>query len=230
MCVEMGRQSTMLSRHWRRNDMYLSRVEIDSANRHDMRNLNHLGAYHNWVEQSFPDEVKAGVRSRKLWRIDRIADKKYLLVVSETVPDREQIETYAVKGSLATKNYDPFLNSIREGDHYRFRIILNPVHSVMEEGRTRGKVYPLFAEADQRRFFSERAVGHGFRVQEDQFLIVERGQETLLKKGKRSTDLVKAVYEGWLTVEDRALFTDLLCHGMGREKAYGFGMMTVIRG
>ncbi|MCD8151442.1 MAG: type I-E CRISPR-associated protein Cas6/Cse3/CasE [Clostridiales bacterium] len=43
-------------------------------------------------------------------------------------------------------------------------------------------------------------------------------------------DLVKAVYEGTLTVESPELFVNLLCHGMGREKAYGFGMMTVIRG
>ncbi len=216
-------------RHWRRGNMYLSRVEIDSANRRYMQSLNHLGAYHNWVEQAFPDEVKSGKRSRKLWRIDHLAGKKYLLLVSETEPDCEQMEAYGVKGSFVCKDYDPLLSSVRQGDRYRFRLTLNPVRSVMEDGAKRGKVYPIYAEADQRKFFLDRASKHGFQVEEDQFLIVERGEETLRKKEKEGTDLVKAVYEGRLTVEEPVRFVDLLCHGMGREKAYGFGMMTVIR-
>lgn len=40
--------------------MYLSRVEIDSQNRRKTKDLTHVGAYHNWVEQSFPaEQVKA---------------------------------------------------------------------------------------------------------------------------------------------------------------------------
>jgi len=33
--------------------MYLSRVEIDIGNRRKIRDLTHLGAYHNWVEACF---------------------------------------------------------------------------------------------------------------------------------------------------------------------------------
>ncbi|MCD8223634.1 MAG: type I-E CRISPR-associated protein Cas6/Cse3/CasE [Clostridiales bacterium] len=210
--------------------MYLSRVEIDMTNRIVLRTLNHLGAYHNWVEQAFPDEFREETRSRKLWRIDRIEGKRYLLVVSETVPNCEQMEVYAVKGSFACKDYEPFLKSIRQGDSFLFRITLNPVHSVFEANRSRGKVYPLYSEEEQRKFFLDRSVKHGFYVDEDQFFIKEKGGEILLKNGKQRVDLVKAVYEGRLKVEDADLFVELLCHGMGREKAYGFGMMTVIRG
>ncbi len=210
--------------------MYLSRVEIDMTNRIVLRTLNHLGAYHNWAEQAFPDEVRAETRSRKLWRIDRIKGKRYLLVVSETEPNCEQLEIYAVKGSFACKDYEPFLKSVKQGDSFLFRVTLNPVHSVIEESRSRGKVYPLYSEEEQRKFFFDRSVKHGFHVDEDQFLIKEKGEEILRRKGKKRVDLVKAVYEGRLIVEDADLFVELLCHGMGREKAYGFGMMTVIRG
>ncbi len=210
--------------------MYLSRVEINTEDRTVLRALNHLGAYHNWVEQSFPDEIRQESRSRKLWRIDRISGKRYLLVVSEKEPDHEQMETYAVKGSFGCKDYEPFLQSIKQGERFRFRVTLNPVHSVPEENKSRGKVYPIYSEEAQRKFFSDRAEKHGFQVEPEQFLIVERGEETFFKKGKKGVDLVKAVYEGVLTVENPELFVDLLCHGMGREKAYGFGMMTVIRG
>ena len=37
--------------------MYLSRVEIDTDNRQKIKDLSHLGAYHNWVERSFPAEI-----------------------------------------------------------------------------------------------------------------------------------------------------------------------------
>ena len=57
--------------------MYLSRVAIDSQNRRKIRDLTHLGAYHNWVESSFPEEFEKNVRSRKLWRIDMLQGQKY---------------------------------------------------------------------------------------------------------------------------------------------------------
>ena len=41
-------------------------------------------------------------------------------------------------------------------------------------------------------------------------------------------NLVKVVYEGILTVSDADLFKKLLTEGMGKKKAYGFGLMTVI--
>ena len=75
--------------------MYLSRVAIDSHNRKKIRDLTHLGAFHNWIESSFPGEIEENVRSRKLWRIDRLQGKDYLLLVSEEKPDlttKEQVQ------------------------------------------------------------------------------------------------------------------------------------------
>ena len=51
--------------------MYLSRVEIDTKNRKKMRDLTHVGVYHAWVEDSFPNQTfnSDGVFPRKLWRM-----------------------------------------------------------------------------------------------------------------------------------------------------------------
>ena len=62
--------------------MYISRVEIDRDNRRKVRDLTHVGAYHAWVEESFPSELEQSIRTRKLWRIDRIQGKDYLIIVS----------------------------------------------------------------------------------------------------------------------------------------------------
>ena len=58
--------------------MYLTRIEIDTEDRRKARSLTHLGAFHNWVEQSFPEEFAQGIRSRKLWRIDQLQGKNIL--------------------------------------------------------------------------------------------------------------------------------------------------------
>ena len=66
--------------------MYMSRVEIDFNNRLNLKKLSSLKAYHSWVEESFPEEIEANSRSRKLWRIDNLNGKNYLLLVSQEKP------------------------------------------------------------------------------------------------------------------------------------------------
>ena len=91
--------------------MYMSRVALDVQNRKKLRELAHLGAYHAWVEDSFPEERNKpkNERSRKLWRIDRLQGATYLLVVSPTPPNLSALKKYNVAGSAACKDYAPFL-------------------------------------------------------------------------------------------------------------------------
>lgn len=66
--------------------MFLSRVEKANNNRQQIKSLTHLGAYHDWVEQSFPEEMKQGERLRHLWRLDQIGGREYLLILSQNKP------------------------------------------------------------------------------------------------------------------------------------------------
>lgn len=208
--------------------MYLSRVEIDVLDRRKIRDLTHLGAYHNWVETSFPDEIRKDIRSRKLWRIDKINDHLYLLVVSEGKPDLNALEKYGVPGSAETKCYDSFLDSIGQGRLYRFRVTLNPVRAISQGEGKRGRVMPEITAEQQLHFLESRAEGLGFKLIPDEYQIVERGWEPFRKKGQRMIRLSKATYEGTLKVTDEKLFYDTLTNGIGKKKAYGFGLMTVI--
>lgn len=207
--------------------MYLSRVIIDKDNRKKIRDLTDLSAYHAWVEESFPMEIRDHVRSRKLWRIDKLNGKEYLLVVSETKPDYQFMEKYGIVGSAESRNYDPFLNSLKNGMRCRFRAVLNPVVSVSQQNARRGRVMPEITVSYQRKYFLERTDKNGFSVLPDDFMITERGYENW-HKGKDHIRLCKAAYEGTLTVTDADLLRKALTHGIGRKKAYGFGMMTVI--
>lgn len=209
--------------------MYLSRVQIDSHNRQKIKDLTHAGAYHNWVETSFPEEFKAGERSRKLWRLDRLQGKDYLLIVSEEEPDKDQLERYGVPGTAASKSYDHFLSQIETGMRLGFRVTLNPVISKSSgEKGERGRVMPHVTEAYQRQFLLDRAEKNGFLLKEDDFKIVESKRALVKKSGQRNLRLIQVTYEGQLIVADKDQFIKTLTQGFGKKKAYGFGLMTII--
>lgn len=208
--------------------MYLSRVEVDSDNRQKVRDLTHLGAYHSWVEDSFPDETDKTERSRKLWRLDRLNGRLYLLIVSEIKPDLNLLLKYGVPGTAETKDYDPFLEKIENGRKYRFKAVLNPVYSVPMGEDKRGRVFPEITVEKQMEFFAKRASKYGFSLIEGEYTITDRRFEVLKKQGMKPVHLCKVTYEGNLTVIDTDAFRETLTKGFGKKKAYGFGMMTVI--
>ncbi len=208
--------------------MYISRVEIDIENRRKTRDLSHLGAYHHWVEQSFPREVEKRQRMRKLWRVDKLCGKSYLIIISSEQPDLLALEKYGVLGSAQTKPYDDFLNSLQKGMRMRFRVTLNPVITLSRGSGNKGVVKPHVTIEHQRTYLMNRSSKNGFSLEENQFSIVERGFEVLKKSNQKSIRLIKATYEGILTVADVDVFRKILTEGFGKHKAYGFGMMTVI--
>lgn len=77
-------------------------------------------------------------------------------------------------------------------------------------------------------FLIDRSEKNGFKVEEDDFVVVEKGFEKLKKKNMKPLDLAMATYEGNLVVTDKEKFIKALTEGIGKKKAYGFGMMTVI--
>lgn len=216
--------------------MFLSRVEIDKYNRKALKDLSHLGCYHGWIEDSFlEDRAKPKEeRSRKLWRIDCLKGKYYLLILSETKPDIGSLEKYGVKGSMQIKSYDKFLSNIKEGMRARFKINLNTTKSISEKIKSgkRGRVVPVPIE-ELNEFFISKAEKNGFKVERDEFGITERNSQLFKKNSDDKTEkanlhLVGAVYEGILSVTDLDKFKNALLNGIGRKKAYGFGMLSII--
>lgn len=208
--------------------MYLSRVEIDESDRRKIHDLTHLGAYHGWVESCFPDEFEKEERSRKLWRIDRLEGKSYLLIVSSKKPDLCKMEKYGVPSSAAVKDYDSFLQNVKEGKTYRFRATLNPVRAVSRGENTRGVIMPEITAEHQLAYLERKAEKNGFQLLPGQYDITERRYEYLRKKGGHTIKISVVSFEGMLKVTDEIKFREALTAGIGREKAFGCGLMTVI--
>ena len=73
---------------------------------------------------------------------------------------------------------------------------------------------------------------HGFKVTEDSFAITGSQWYRFMKGNgvRKEVKLLAVTYEGLLTVTDAEKFRAVLQNGLGREKAYGMGLMTVISG
>lgn len=219
---------------------YLSRVEVDVQNRAKIKDLTHLGAYHNWVEQSFPKEIATGERHRHLWRLDMLDGKKYLLIMSQSKPDPKLLLKYGVAGTVVTKSYDAFLDKIHDGQIMRFRLTANPTHKITKPGERHGKDLPHVTVVQQEKWLLDRAEKSGFQLVKQvdiddsnemetlAFKVVSRDWPMLHRNPGHGVRLSRVTFEGLLRVEDAKTFKQLLVKGIGREKAFGMGMMTVI--
>lgn len=206
----------------------MSQVEIDSDNRKKVKDLSHVGAVHNWVESSFPTEFDQGFRTRKLWRIDSLKGKQYLLIVSPKPPELNALEKYGIEGTAQTKPYSSFLDTLKTGQRARFKVTLNPVVAVSEEKGMRGRIKPHVTVAQQKQFFMDRSSKNGFLINDGEFEVTEKAYVPLKRKGEPIINLSKVTYEGILTITDIDSFRTILREGFGKKKAYGFGLMTII--
>ena len=207
--------------------MYMTRMELDMGRRDTVRALVSPGMLHGAIERAFPGE-----RRRRLWRVDELNGRRYLLLVSGEEPDLTRAaEQFAPPGAgWETKNYRPFLDALTNGGVWRFRLAANPTISAPSQAGERGKVYAHVTAAQQKNWLLARAEKHGFSLTEEGFDVTRRGVLSF-RKGpqQRPVTLGVCVFEGLLTVTDAALLRKALTEGVGRGKAYGQGLMTLVR-
>lgn len=204
--------------------MYLSRIAIDMASRNTMRALDNPEILHGMVEACFPEE-----HQRDLWRLDKLNKQTYLLLLSRDEPDLKPLATQiGLSGTdWETRDYQPLLNRIRAEGVWRFRLVANPVTSIPKPGERRGKVKAITIAAQQCEWLSRQGERHGFLVKPGQFDVVQSEWKVFRNKG-RAVSILSATFEGILTVTDTECFLKALQMGVGRGKAYGMGLLTVM--
>ncbi len=208
--------------------MYLSRVELDPTRRSTMTALAAPQKFHGAVESAF-----SGERRRRLWRLDRLGEKLYLLLLSEEMPDLSGVvEQFGTGAAPKSRNYDPLLARITPGSRWQFRLAANPTKSCKDAQKpaARGTVAAHCTTQYQKQWLLDRAAKHGFALTEDSFTVTRVQWRHFAKRGTRPVSLLAVTYEGVLQVTDPEAFRNLLCQGMGRGKAYGLGLLTVMRG
>lgn len=208
--------------------MYLSRAELDPTRRSTMIALTSPQKFHGAVENSF-----SGERRRRLWRLDSLNGKLYLLLLSEELPDLTGL--CAQFGTGARAGNAPLRAAAGTGD-------LGQLLAVPSDGKPdthperpggpagAGCLKPCYLEAEQEQWLLEQAGKHGFALTEGAFQVTRKQTCHFRKNGKRPVTLLAVTYEGILQVTDPEAFREMLCQGIGRGKAYGLGLMTILHG
>lgn len=240
--------------------MYLSRVQLDTTCSNTILALSRPQRLHGAVESAFEGE-----RRRRLWRLDRLDGKLYLLLLSEEKPNLSFLLNQFCRSNKAfqaeTRDYTPLLRRIEPGGIWQFRLVANPTISrktkngvsdseaqKSEQALQQMKKYPFRSSKIvahctvefQKQWLEQRAEKHGFLLREDGFTVTASRWYQFVKKDvlespvfqdctRPHVSLLSVTYEGTLQVTDPDLFCQLLTNGIGRGKAYGLGLMTIMR-
>lgn len=108
-------------------------------------------------------------------------------------------------------------------DRYGFEIKLNPTR---RENASK-KIIAMRGRGEIDTWFRERSPTWGFQVQSTALVIEQLSVQTFEKAGHQLTH-GSATVRGELLVKDQVLFMDSFAHGIGRGRAFGFGLLQII--
>lgn len=218
--------------------MYLTRYVFNTARRGTRRLLASQQRVHAAVLAGFGPGAEPG---RVLWRIDASRQRTELFIVSALPPDLTHLveETgWPTSATWETAAYQPFLDRLRGGQRWAFRLTANPVRRLSPPGHgARGQVKAHVTPAQQESWFLHRARDHGFSVPvgmlgTPEVVVAERRTARFSRRddvGAREVTVVMATFEGVLEVTDADLLRRSLTGGIGRAKAYGCGLLTLAK-
>lgn len=208
--------------------MILSRVELDIERRSTKYVLTSPGRMHIAVESAF-----SGERKRRLWRVDQLGEKLYLLILSEDQPKLDILaRRYGNEAApeWQSKDYAPVLSRAKQASLWQFRLAANPTKSVLGEKGKRGIVKACVSVKEQEEWLTRQAEKHGFSLRSGAFRVVQSKWHIFGKaeKAQAKVSLRGVTFEGLLTVTDEEKFREVLTKGLGRGKAYGMGLLTIV--
>lgn len=233
--------------------MYFTQIELNPVRRQTKRFLGEPETLHAAVSALFPRSCEDV--GRILWRVDSLGKGLFLYVVSEQKPDATSLIEQAGWSQVAparSVEYDSFLQSIENGQRYNFRLTANPTHTPWIQGK-RGKPVSHVTERYQRQWFMQKCPLLGIQCHDalddnatseeysesaenflnNYFVIRERGKRVFYKKdhagNRHQIPVAYATYEGALLVKDADKLRAALCAGVGRKKAYGYGLLTLAK-
>lgn len=229
--------------------MYFSKVLINPELRKSRAMLADPHITHGMATKAVPPNLQSSDEGRILWRIDRNEQQMVLYIVTPVEPRLDHIVEQVgwPSAPAQTTDYVRFLDSLRKGQEFAFKVTLNPIKTIKNERGQTQKV-PHVSVKHQINWFLDRTDGWGFdivRSAEDVRPVA--GQTAMLRNldvvkredlrfSKPDGDRIKnkvvhrtATFEGLLEVSDVERLRHSLTHGMGRAKAYGCGLMTLAR-
>ncbi|MFH2064524.1 MAG: type I-E CRISPR-associated protein Cas6/Cse3/CasE [Pseudomonadota bacterium] len=141
-------------------------------------------------------------------------NSRKILILSEREPIPPEY------GVLSSK---PVPDQFLAHNIYGFEIVLNPTKRNPETG----KIVSVRKKDDLLEWFTQRCEKHGFDVLSQSLQVNVLGVLRYEKNGKHCTHNT-ATFMGKLRVTDREAFIQSFKQGIGRAKAFGFGLLQIV--
>jgi CRISPR system Cascade subunit CasE len=216
---------------------YFSRISMTHLGFERYISSRSHGAYnlHKEMWKLFPDNPN-GVRDF-LYAV--MGDERTIYCVSAKVPVSN--EGY---WNVETKPYNPLIN---EGDHFQFRVCVNPTVANEATGKhqrhdvvmdTKRKCKEKGEEKSMEEivhcavtgWMERKGAANGFEIPDAEHVIVHsyRRNESM-KSGVHKIVFSTAVVEGIMRVTEPELFRKALFEGLGPAKGFGCGLLMIKR-
>jgi CRISPR system Cascade subunit CasE len=205
------------------NELYISAIRIPADSGFAAMASQELYKLHQLVYGAFPSK-EAAKAARVLFRFDLEGDVGYLYVQSRVKPDWSK---YA--NQLGENLRAPVPLVIPPDDRFRFRLLAKPTKRVGARGApNRGKRVSL-DEPEQRAWLDRKGEENGFRI--EACTLIDRvwyDTKTVERLPNGSPKPLHAVqFDGILVVTDPDKLREAVRNGIGPQKAYGFGLLSI---
>lgn len=209
--------------------MYLSKLMFDPHKRQVRNELANRYELHRTLCSQF--KLTTMVDIGLLYRIEvgnpNVVEPIQMLVQTQVEPNWESLfERGLLLEPAAVKLFEPVF---MKGDTYYFRLLANPTVR-RKEGDYAGKRVALLREEEQAAWLTRKAKSGGFELLQLDFS--EQGKIISRKfiEGKETSLTHQAMlYSGVLTVNESETFLDTYKKGIGSGKAFGFGLISIMR-
>lgn len=212
------------------SSLYLSRTDMIALKIKDSYSI-HRVVYDLYEDiraeqQIFPIEKESYKENGILYaEIGGNWKKQQILILANRFPRTP------VHGQIESKIILP---SFLQHDNYNFQVIVNPIkhwNPLKYEDTNRGKkpqIIPILGHKAITEWFINKAPkSWGFNVKAENIELRDIGPKIFNKGGK----IIKhhsATIRGRLSVTDRDLFIKSFQYGVGRSRAFGFGLLQLV--
>lgn len=229
--------------------MFLSRLVPDVRSREARRDLADIVDLHRTLMRAFPQTAETSARSAfdLLFRVEGDGARPCVLVQSAVRPDWTLLSDGWLLDELQEPGNGAVIELVRawstvtSGQELRFRLVANPSRKVKptDTGKRHSARVPLRSDEDRIAWLARKGRQNGFdlvAVNDDPDVPDTRVTPTGTRIGhKREDGGAHAVtfdtccFDGRLRVTDLDRFLTGLRKGIGPEKAYGCGLLSIAR-
>lgn len=206
---------------------------------------------HQMLWKAFPNLERGEREMRFLYRHDEHNDHHSILVQSALLPDWRHVEDEAEGTTTRIKTFEP--DRVRLGETLRFFVRANPVtqRKGYADGKSRrvvvGSTLTHVAQrlgsrvedlpsrqALQIDWMKERGKRGGFEIEVGNggiMCVPGPSRDYVIHRAgsDKPMTFTSVDFTGILRVTDPVAFADTVRHGIGRGKAFGFGLLSVAR-